>query len=152
MGWGAGGGGGGAGLGYLVGPHSCAAVEAGAGRWGGVGRVGADHHCIAGHHEWPIVNQLCSVRIPSLFPKEPKWRPGQPKRQGGDDAKMGDAFGFRNPEAEPSERCEPRPEKASVRRGDRRRWPLSQRREDVQTGTIMKMGMMVMLTMAAFMS
>lgn len=29
--WGAGG----AGLGYLVGPHSCAAVEAGAGRGGG---------------------------------------------------------------------------------------------------------------------
>lgn len=39
MGWGAGGGGG-AGLGYLVGPHSCAAVEAGAGRWGGWGGWG----------------------------------------------------------------------------------------------------------------
>lgn len=44
---------GGAGLGYLVGPHSCAAVEAGAGGMGG-----GDHHCIAGPHEWPIVHRL----------------------------------------------------------------------------------------------
>lgn len=41
--------------GLLVGPHSCAAVEAG-GEWGW--RAERDHHCIAGHHEWSIVRWL----------------------------------------------------------------------------------------------
>lgn len=40
-------GGGGAGLGYLVGPHSCAAVEAGARLGGGWGGVGSSLHCKA---------------------------------------------------------------------------------------------------------
>lgn len=90
------------------------------------------------------------VRIPSLFPKS-EMEAGQPKRQGGDDVKMGDVFGFWTPEAKLSESCELHPEKIHQIRtvGS---LPLSQSREDVQTVAIMKMGMMVMLTIAAFMS
>lgn len=65
-------GGGGAGLGYLVGPHSCAAVEAGARLGGGWGEW--DHHCIARHHEWPIVRWL-AVSASLLYSRRAKWRP-----------------------------------------------------------------------------
>lgn len=67
-------GGGGAALGYLVGRHSCAAVEAGAG-WGMGGQ--RDHHCIAGHHEWPIVRRP-AASASLLYSRRARWRPSSP--------------------------------------------------------------------------
>lgn len=72
-------------------------------------------------------------------------------QQRGDEIKMSDVFGFQTPTLKLNERWQLYPKK-NVRCG-RWRWCLSVRDgEDVQTKAIMKMGMMVTLTMAAFMS
>ncbi|TWW58497.1 hypothetical protein D4764_06G0000270 [Takifugu flavidus] len=72
------------------------------------------------------------------------------RQQRGDEIKMSDAFGSRAPGPEPSERCQLCPEN-SIRRARWRRRPW-RRREDVHTVAVVKPGMMVTLTMAAFMS